>query len=105
MALAKLAVLMNQKPSTRLAFSELFERWKAAVVPTLKESTANNYVYNLKQYVVPTFGNREVSALGRYDVETFLGRQSKDDVLPEHTPGNESFTWTTLVLGSCLQLD
>jgi integrase len=77
MALAKLAVLMNQKPSTRLAFSELFERWKAAVVPTLKESTANNYVYNLKQYVVPTFGNREVSALGRYDVETFLADKAK----------------------------
>jgi excisionase family DNA binding protein len=76
-ALDKLAVLMNQKPSVRLEFSELFERWKAAVVPTLKDSTANNYVYNLKTYLVPAFGNREVSAINRYEVETFLAGKAK----------------------------
>ena len=77
MALQRLAVLMNQKPSIRLAFSELFERWKAAVVPTLKDSTADNYVYNLKTYLVPAFGTREISEISRYDVETFLAGKAK----------------------------
>jgi hypothetical protein len=39
-ALERLAVLMRQKPTMHLTFAELFEKWKAAVVPTLKESTA-----------------------------------------------------------------
>src|SRR5260370_39884394 len=41
MALERLSVLMNQKPTTQLNFGELFERWKAPVVPTLKESTSS----------------------------------------------------------------
>jgi len=77
MALERLSVLMNQKPTTQLNFGELFERWKAAVVPTIKESTSDTYIYNLKSYIVPAFGNRQVSQISRYDVETFLADKAK----------------------------
>jgi len=77
MALERLSVLMNQKPTTQLNFGELFERWKAAVVPTIKESTSDTYIYNLKSYIVPAFGNRQVSEISRYEVETFLADKAK----------------------------
>jgi integrase len=76
-ALERLAVLMRQKPTTRLAFAELVARWKATVVPTLKDSTAANYVYNLERYLVPAFGSREIASLNRFDVETFRVERSK----------------------------
>src|SRR5258708_29182163 len=77
MALERLSVLMNQKPTTQLNFGELFERWKAAVVPTIKESTSDTYIYNLKSYIVPAFGSRQVSEISRYEVETFLADKAK----------------------------
>jgi integrase len=76
-ALEQLAVLMRQKPITRLSFAKLVEKWKATVVPTLKDSTAANYRYNLERYLVPAFGNREIASLNRFDVETFLVERSK----------------------------
>jgi integrase len=76
-ALEQLAVLMKQKPTTRLLFAELVEKWKATVVPTLKDSTAANYRYNLERYLVPAFGNREIASITRFDVETFLVEKAK----------------------------
>jgi integrase len=75
--LERLAVLMRQKPTTRLTFTELVDRWKAAVVPTLKDSTAANYQYNLERYLLPSFGSRELNSLARFDVETFLAEKAK----------------------------
>ena len=75
-ALERLAVLMQQKPSTKLTFAELVERWKATVVPSLKDSTAANYQYNLEHYLVPAFGKCDVGSLTRFDVETFLVEKS-----------------------------
>jgi hypothetical protein len=77
MALERLSIHMNQKPTTRQSFEELFERWKAAVVPTIKDSTSDTYIYNLKSYIVPVFGNRQVSEISRYDVETFLADKAR----------------------------
>ena len=76
-ALERLSVLMLQKPTTRLAFTDLVEKWKAAVVPTLKDSTAANYQYNLERYLVPAFGSREIASITRFDVEMFLVEKSK----------------------------
>jgi hypothetical protein len=45
----RLAILMRQKPTMQFTFKELFEKWKAVVVPTLKDSTAANYQYNLER--------------------------------------------------------
>jgi len=61
----------------RLSFAELVERRKAAVVPSLKDSTAANYQYNLERYLVPAFGSHEINSLTRYDVETFLAEKAK----------------------------
>ena len=75
-ALERLAVLMRQKSTAKLSFAELVEKWKATVVPTLKDSTAANYQYNLDRYLVPSFGSRDIGSLTRFDVETFLAGKS-----------------------------
>jgi integrase len=77
MAYERLSNLMGQKPSMQLTFSDLAERWRAAVVPTIKESTATYYRKMLKAHVVPAFGKCEVSSITRYDVETFLADRAK----------------------------
>lgn len=51
---------------TTMTFAELFDRWKTTIVPTLKQSTGDLYVYKLKRYVVPVFGSREVASITRY---------------------------------------
>jgi len=73
----RLSRLMGQKPSVEMTFSELVDRWKVVVVPTLKDSTAGMYLFKLHRYVVPVFGNREISDISRYDVETFLADMAK----------------------------
>lgn len=72
-----LSRLMGQKPSTHMKFSELVERWKAAVVPTIKDSTATYYQKMLKSHVLPAFGIREVASITREDVELFLANKAR----------------------------
>jgi len=60
-----------------MKFSELVERWIKAVVPTLKQSTADMYSFKLRCYVVPAFGSRNISEISRYDVEIFLAEKAK----------------------------
>jgi len=76
-ALNQLAVLMRQKPTEKMTFAVLVERWKAAVVPTLKDSTAANYQYNLDKYLVPSFGRCDIASITRFDVEVFLAEKAK----------------------------
>ena len=77
MAFECLATLVKQAPTSRITFADLVERWKAAVVPTIKESSAETYVYALDKYIVPAFDRRVVAELNRYDVETFLAEKAK----------------------------
>ncbi|HKF59259.1 MAG TPA: hypothetical protein VKJ45_27720 [Blastocatellia bacterium] len=44
-----------------LTFSELFQRWEVAIVPTIKCSTANYYLKLLRTHVIPTFGKMEIA--------------------------------------------
>ena len=82
-ALDCLATLMRQRPTTRLTFAELVEKWKVIAVPTFdKESTAANYRYNLNHYLVPVFG--------KYDILSFCGLSGK---LPSHY-------FPTIIVGS-----
>ncbi len=67
----------TEKPTMELTFEDLTERWRAAVVPTLKTSTASYYLKILRSNVVPAFGKVNVSAINRYDVECFLAEQAK----------------------------
>lgn len=77
-AFERLSKLMgaNNTPSVDMKFSELVERWQGAVYPTLKDTTGDNYLYNVKAYVEPIFGNREISTITRYDVEIVLANQA-----------------------------
>lgn len=70
----KMAV--QQKPSTGMTFSELVERWKTAVVPTIKTTTATYYQKLLRAHLVVAFGRSRISSIGRYEVETFLANQA-----------------------------
>jgi integrase len=65
------------KPSVEMTLIELVERWKAAVVPTLKTSTANFYVRSLNSRILPTLGKTLINKLGRYEIEVFLAARGK----------------------------
>lgn len=69
--------LRSSNPSVEMNFCELSDRWQAVAVPTLKPTTAKHYQNALRAYVVPAFGKRKISTIGRFDVETFLAQQSK----------------------------
>jgi integrase len=73
----KLAQEIGSAPSVEMTFAELVERWKAAVVPTIKNTTASYYLKELKAHVVPIFGTRQVSSIGRYDIELFLAEKAR----------------------------
>ncbi len=79
-AFAYLAELMQMKPEKtgmELTFEDLTEKWKAAVVPTLKTSTASYYLKILRSNIIPAFGKWGISTIGRYDVECFLAEQAQ----------------------------
>jgi integrase len=69
--------LRNSDPSVEMNFCELSDRWEAVAIPTLKLSTGAHYRNALRAYVVPAFGKRKISTIGRFDVETFLSQHSK----------------------------
>ena len=75
-AYEELSRLLNLKPSVEMKFSELVSRWQVAVVPTIKTTTAAYYQKNLRAHLVPTFGNNQISTIGRYEVETFLAEHA-----------------------------
>jgi integrase len=69
--------LRNSDPSVEMDFCELSERWHAVVLPTLKLTTGAHYRNALRAHVIPAFGKRKISTIGRFDVETFLSQHSK----------------------------
>jgi integrase len=69
--------LRNSDPSVEMNFCELSERWEGVAIPTLKLSTGAHYRNALRAYVIPAFGKRRISTIGRFDVETFLSQHSK----------------------------
>jgi integrase len=68
---------LSKKPSVKMTFSELVRRWRVAVVPTIKPTTANYYQKLLRAHLLPASGERELSDIGRYDVESFLADGAK----------------------------
>jgi integrase len=59
-----------------MTFVELFERWKAVVVPTIRETTAAYYLKELNRHIVPAFRERNIQLIGRYEIETFLAERA-----------------------------
>jgi integrase len=77
-AYEELSRRMGEKQlSVELTCSDLVERWKVAVVPTIKVPTATYYLKMLNVHVLPAFGRKEISSIGRYDVEAFLAERAQ----------------------------
>lgn len=72
-----LARVIGKPPSVEMTFAELANRWETAVAPTIQATTAEYYLKELRNHVVPSFGQRAVSSIGRYDVETFLADRAQ----------------------------
>ncbi len=70
-------MVVSGKPSLDVTHSEVEKRWAEAVEPTIKPSTANYYQKILRAHILPHFGQQQISAIGRYDVERFLAEQAK----------------------------
>jgi integrase len=68
---------LNSKPSVEMTLSELTERWRDVIVPTLKTSTANVYTHSLRSRILPTLGTFPINSLGRYEIEKFLAAKGK----------------------------
>jgi integrase len=64
------------KPSVEMTFAELERRWREAVLPTIRETTADYYCKILNAHIVPAFGRFPINSIGRYDVEKFLAARS-----------------------------
>lgn len=62
--------------SVEMTFAELAARWEKAIVPTLKNTTADYYQKVLRAHGVPVFGPRRIASVGRYDIETFLAERA-----------------------------
>jgi hypothetical protein len=58
-------------------FSELVERWRATIVPTIKRTTATYYENTLRAHIIPAFREKQISAITRFDVESFLADQGR----------------------------
>ena len=68
--------IASKKPNTGMIFSELYEKWEIADVPTMKETTASYYKKILRAHVLPVFGDKEISSISREDVQIFLAEQA-----------------------------
>jgi integrase len=77
-AYEELARQMGEQPViASMTFADLVERWKTAVLPTIKESTGKYYENMLRCHVVPRFGDYDICAISRYEIEVFLAEKAK----------------------------
>ena len=60
-----------------MLFSDLVSRWRAAVVPTLRTTTATYYHKMLLRHVLPAFGQQITKSISRNDVELFLAEKAR----------------------------
>jgi len=60
-----------------MLFSDLVSRWREAVLPTLRNSTALYYQRMLAAHVLPAFGQRGARSITRVDVELFLAGKAR----------------------------
>jgi integrase len=68
---------LSSKPSVEMTLSELFQKWEAAVVPTLKHSTASVYIHALRSRILPTLGGISIAKLGYHEIASFLAAKAK----------------------------
>src|SRR5215475_1595601 len=66
----------SPKPKVEMTLSDLFAKWKKVASASLKKTTYEHYVNALTAYVVPVFGDREISCIERYELESFFSTQA-----------------------------
>lgn len=59
-----------------MALSDLFAKWKKVASASLKKTTYEHYVNAVTAYVVPVFGDREITCIERYELESFFSTQA-----------------------------
>ena len=62
---------------TVITLSELVERWKKAVGPTVHDGTRAYYEKMLSAHIVPKFGHYQIAQITKYAVELWLNEQAK----------------------------
>jgi hypothetical protein len=70
------SLLRNAEMTIELSFGELYGRWVEAIRPTLKLPTARYYRHVFDKHLIPYFGNSEIRAIGKYEVQKFLVEKS-----------------------------
>jgi hypothetical protein len=80
------------RPSPRIKFAELVERWRETIVPTIRESTAAYYNKTLDTHILPYFAVREVAGIEKYDVQKFLAAKAGQGFAKTHYAGC-GFPW------------
>ena len=71
---------MSKKAGIKMYFADLAAQWLASIEQGIKESTLAHYYYTLQRYLLPVFGETELSALDEQRLEqrnTFQGRLYK----------------------------
>jgi len=63
-------------PTNRL-FSDLVDRWKASVGPSLGKSTFQHYCNALRAYVLPYFKDHQFQAITNEEIQKFINQQAK----------------------------
>ena len=74
----KLRELMGapEVPRTEMTLQEVAEKFRQARMPAMKESSAD-YLQRKLRAPMAAFGGRDVSMIGRFEVESFLAEQAK----------------------------
>jgi integrase len=70
-------ICVSGRTSSELKFSELVERWRATIIPTIKRTTATYYENTLRAHIVRAFREKQISAITRFDVESFLADRGR----------------------------
>lgn len=67
------------RPKTTLTFREFVEsQWKPSLLPTFKRSTSRGYVFLLRKYLMPVFGDCGLADINRQMIQGFVAQMSKN---------------------------
>ena len=70
----------SHRPEARLVFETFVqEKWKPAVLPATKPSSAKHYMFDLERYLLPVFGPMHLCDITRVNVQTFLASKRQQD--------------------------
>ena len=66
------------RPKTTLTFRQFVEtQWQSSMMPTFKLSTRRGYSHQLRRYLIPFFGDRNLAEINRQMVQGFVAQMGK----------------------------